>query len=77
MHDAVFPSSGCFLKSSIDDSATSVRAKPEPGPTEIIRQRLPIYDKTYFIEAQKKTITFITFFEQKDFVCKTSQTEIC
>ena len=56
VHDAVFPASGCFLKSSIEDPATSVRAKPKPGPTEIIRQRLPIYDKTYFIEAQKKLL---------------------
>ena len=44
----------------------SVRAEPN----EKIDQRVPTFDKTFFIKAEKnKNITSIMFLEQKDFVC--------
>ena len=43
--------------------------------SEIIHQKLPIFDKTSFIKAQKNSIIFKVL-EQKEFVCKTLKTEL-
>ena len=44
--------------------------RSQKAGTEKIDQRVPTFDKTFFIKAEKnKNITSVMFLEQKDFVC--------